>query len=139
MNALMLASQRGHADMVKLLIQVGAAMDEQTMQGSTALMLACKRGHEKCVEVESIIFFFNIGVHNIYTYFAGSRCYGCGDIHARQAWPYGEGYCHEKKPFPPTHLSRYTGWLLGDSRIFPQSIFVLVFFLNVYYFLWLNF
>ena len=55
MNALMLASQRGHADMVKLLIQVGAAMDEQTMQGSTALMLACKRGHEKCVEVSSFL------------------------------------------------------------------------------------
>jgi hypothetical protein len=26
-------------------------MDEQTAQGSTALMLACKRGHEKCAEL----------------------------------------------------------------------------------------
>ncbi len=26
-------------------------MDEQTTQGSTALMLACKRGHERCAEV----------------------------------------------------------------------------------------
>ena len=47
----MLASQRGHSDMVRLLIKEQAAMDEQTMQGSTALMLACKRGHEKCAEV----------------------------------------------------------------------------------------
>src|SRR5262249_42357366 len=51
MNALMLASQRGHAEIVFLLIKAGAAMDEQTAQGSTALMLACKRGHEKCAEV----------------------------------------------------------------------------------------
>ena len=51
MNALMLASQRGHSEMVHLLITKGAVMDEQTSQGSTALMLACKRGHDKCVEV----------------------------------------------------------------------------------------
>lgn len=50
----MLASQRGHAEMVMLLIKVGAAMDEQTAQGSTALMLACKRGHEKCAEVSEV-------------------------------------------------------------------------------------
>ena len=59
MNALMLASQRlatlyliffisychcfrGHASMVLLLINQGASMDDQTAQGSTALMLACK-------------------------------------------------------------------------------------------------
>ncbi|RYY70255.1 ankyrin repeat domain-containing protein [archaeon] len=51
MNALMLASQRGHGDLVALLIQHKACMDEQTGQGSTALMLACKRGHEKCAQV----------------------------------------------------------------------------------------
>lgn len=51
MNALMLASQRGHAEIVYFLIRAGAVMDEQTAQGSTALMLACKRGHEKCAEV----------------------------------------------------------------------------------------
>jgi len=32
MNALMLASQRGHADMVLVLIKAGASMDEQTSQ-----------------------------------------------------------------------------------------------------------
>ena len=41
--------------MVRLLIKEQAAMDEQTMQGSTALMLACKRGHEKCAEVITIL------------------------------------------------------------------------------------
>lgn len=47
----MLASQRGHAEMVNLLVGACANMDEQTSQGSTALMLACKRGHLGCVDV----------------------------------------------------------------------------------------
>ena len=51
MNALMLSSQRGHGDTVKVLIKAGAVMDERTSQGSTALMLACKRGHEEVVKV----------------------------------------------------------------------------------------
>jgi hypothetical protein len=51
MNALMLASQRGHHIVAMLLIKAGAVMDEQTAQGSTALMLACKRGHEEVVNV----------------------------------------------------------------------------------------
>ena len=50
MNALMLASQRGHHKMVLLLMLAGAHIDEQTAQGSTALMLACKRGNELCVK-----------------------------------------------------------------------------------------
>lgn len=51
MNALMLASQRGHGDTVRILVEHGAAIDERTSQGSTALMLACKRGHEEVVKV----------------------------------------------------------------------------------------
>ena len=51
MNALMLASQRGHADTVRVLVHAGAVMDDITTQGSTALALACKRGHEEVVKV----------------------------------------------------------------------------------------
>lgn len=50
MNALMLASQRGHANIVSLLITYRAAIDGRTVQGSTALMLACKRGHYDVVK-----------------------------------------------------------------------------------------
>jgi hypothetical protein len=78
----MLASQRGHSDMVKLLIQVGAAMDEQTMQGSTALMLACKRGHEKCVEVTAFHFYLVLSSTKP-SHYAGTSGYGCRNIHAR--------------------------------------------------------
>lgn len=45
MNALMLASQRGHAHIVCILIKYGTSIDGRTVQGSTALMLSCKRGH----------------------------------------------------------------------------------------------
>ena len=46
MTALMLAAQRGHTSIVKMLIRAGANIDITTSyQGSTALMLACKRGH----------------------------------------------------------------------------------------------
>ena len=51
MNALMLGSQRGHAETVKVLIDYHANMDERTAQGSTALMLACKRGNVEVVRV----------------------------------------------------------------------------------------
>jgi ankyrin repeat protein len=51
MNAIMLGSQRGHAETVKVLVDYRANMDERTAQGSTALMLACKRGNEAVVRV----------------------------------------------------------------------------------------
>jgi hypothetical protein len=45
MSSLMLASQRGHASIVGMLIKEGAHIDAKTYQDSTSLMLACKRKH----------------------------------------------------------------------------------------------
>ena len=45
MSALMLASQRGNASIVTLLLKNGALVDAKTSQASTSLMLACKRKH----------------------------------------------------------------------------------------------
>ncbi len=45
LNALMLAAQRGHVDITKILLKHGAKLDACTSQNSTALMLACKRGN----------------------------------------------------------------------------------------------
>ena len=41
----MLAAQRGHVDITKILLRSGAKLDVCTSQNSTALMLACKRGN----------------------------------------------------------------------------------------------
>ena len=45
-----LGSQRGHAKIVEVLIEERAMIDGRTVQGSTALMLSCKRGHIDVVE-----------------------------------------------------------------------------------------
>ena len=45
MTSLMLASQRGHASIVEMLVRAGAQVDAKTYQDSTSLMLACKRKH----------------------------------------------------------------------------------------------
>ena len=52
MTALMLSSQRGHASIVKMLVNKGAHVDAKTAQDSTSLMLACKR---KNINVAKII------------------------------------------------------------------------------------
>jgi ankyrin repeat protein len=51
MSSLMLASFRGHDEVLELLIRSGAVVDEQTWEGNTALMMACSKGHNKCVEI----------------------------------------------------------------------------------------
>jgi uncharacterized protein len=53
MTALMLASQRGHAAICKILIEYGDddVLDARTQSDSTSLMLACKRGHYDVVKV----------------------------------------------------------------------------------------
>lgn len=47
----MLAAQRGHATIAKILIRAGAKIDVKTTQDSTSLMLACKRGHAEIAQV----------------------------------------------------------------------------------------
>ena len=49
MNSLMLSAQRGHTEVVNLLIAAKAELNSMTDQMSTALMLAVKRGNIDCV------------------------------------------------------------------------------------------
>lgn len=53
MTAFMLASQRGHANICKILIEYGDddVLDARTQSDATSLMLACKRGHIDVVKV----------------------------------------------------------------------------------------
>jgi serine/threonine-protein phosphatase 6 regulatory ankyrin repeat subunit B len=46
---LLVASLKGHADIVKLLLENHADVDIQTDQGATALMIAAANGHEDVV------------------------------------------------------------------------------------------
>jgi ankyrin repeat protein len=51
MTPLMFAAQRGHSDVCRLLIAYGANTNAQTKENeSTALLLACKRGHTAVVK-----------------------------------------------------------------------------------------
>ncbi len=45
LSSLMLASQRGHASIVGILLKKGAQVNAKTYTDSTSLMLACKRKH----------------------------------------------------------------------------------------------
>jgi ankyrin repeat protein len=45
----MLSCQRGHNKIVDFFCRIGADIDGQTAQASTALMLATKRGHKEVV------------------------------------------------------------------------------------------
>lgn len=52
LTGLMLASQYGYPNMVKLLIENGAKIDNRDkINNNTALMLACIKGNLKCVEI----------------------------------------------------------------------------------------
>ena len=44
-TALMIASQEGHCEIVRLLLRRGAQVDLQDSKGWSALMLACRAGH----------------------------------------------------------------------------------------------
>ena len=50
-TALILASKNGHTDIVKLLFQKGADLENQNKDGSTALMLASDNGHTEIVKI----------------------------------------------------------------------------------------
>lgn len=47
----MLAVSHGRADMVHLLLEVGANCNIQDFDGSTALMCACEHGHKAIVQM----------------------------------------------------------------------------------------
>ena len=46
--ALHFASKKGHVDIVQLLIENGANINERTLDGTSALMLACLRRTQTC-------------------------------------------------------------------------------------------
>ena len=54
-TALMLASKNGHLDIVKTLVNAGAALNLQGNEGgyggNTALMYACRHGHLEVVKI----------------------------------------------------------------------------------------
>ena len=50
-TALMLASQEGHCQVVRLLLERGAKVDLQDSKGWSALMLACQAGHCEVAEL----------------------------------------------------------------------------------------
>ena len=50
-TALMLAVSHGRADMVKMLLDVGASVNIQDEDGSTALMCASEHGHTEIVKM----------------------------------------------------------------------------------------
>jgi len=51
MTALHLASVRGHAECVKLLIEKGCNLEIRDWNGMTALEIASKEGHAECVKL----------------------------------------------------------------------------------------
>ena len=50
-TAMMLAVSHGRTNMVRLLLESGAAVNEQDDDGSTALMCACEHGHSDIVKL----------------------------------------------------------------------------------------
>ena len=46
MTALMVASEKGHVDVVRALVELGADVAQAKPDGMTALMLASEKGHE---------------------------------------------------------------------------------------------
>ncbi|HYD17420.1 MAG TPA: ankyrin repeat domain-containing protein [Patescibacteria group bacterium] len=50
MTALMMAAERGHIDIVRLLLKAGAERDAQESKGFSALMLAAQGGHKNVVD-----------------------------------------------------------------------------------------
>ena len=50
-SALMVASQNGHVEVVKLLLEKGAQIDDDGDRGRSPLMLASQEGHNKVVKL----------------------------------------------------------------------------------------
>jgi len=50
-TALMLASEMGHLEVVKLLLDKGAKVDAKTKSGKTALDIAIQNGHSRIAEL----------------------------------------------------------------------------------------
>ncbi len=55
MSALMLAAERGHAGVVRILIQAGAKLDTLTKQNMSALMLSCLGGIDCIATVKTLL------------------------------------------------------------------------------------
>ncbi len=51
LSALMIASENGHSNVIKVLIEKGAQVNMQNNDGLSALMIASENGHSNVVKV----------------------------------------------------------------------------------------